>query len=57
MKVIDDEYYMGLALDMAERALGQTGANRVVGSVKEGMLDVYGTRRRDRNDEIDQPAG
>lgn len=40
MKVIDDEYYMALALDMAERALGQTGTNPVVGAVvvKDGAL-------------------
>lgn len=40
MKVIDDEYYMALALDMAERALGQTGTNPVVGAVvvKDGTL-------------------
>ncbi|MDU4696810.1 MULTISPECIES: bifunctional diaminohydroxyphosphoribosylaminopyrimidine deaminase/5-amino-6-(5-phosphoribosylamino)uracil reductase RibD [Paenibacillus] len=45
MKVIDDEYYMGLALDMAERALGQTGTNPVVGSVvvKDGALVGLGT--------------
>ncbi|WP_059052430.1 bifunctional diaminohydroxyphosphoribosylaminopyrimidine deaminase/5-amino-6-(5-phosphoribosylamino)uracil reductase RibD [Paenibacillus senegalimassiliensis] len=45
MKVIDDEYYMGLALDMAERALGQTGTNPVVGSVvvQSGALVGLGT--------------
>lgn len=45
MKAIDDEYYMTLALDMAERALGQTGTNPVVGSVvvKQGALVGLGT--------------
>lgn len=45
MKVIDDEYYMALALDMAERALGQTGTNPVVGAVvvKDGALVGLGT--------------
>lgn len=45
MNVIDDEYYMGLALDMAERALGQTGMNPVVGAVvvKDGALVGVGT--------------
>ncbi|CAM4276418.1 bifunctional diaminohydroxyphosphoribosylaminopyrimidine deaminase/5-amino-6-(5-phosphoribosylamino)uracil reductase RibD [Paenibacillus phoenicis] len=45
MKVIDDEYYMALALDMAERAQGQTGTNPVVGAVvvKDGALVGLGT--------------
>ncbi|MUG22744.1 bifunctional diaminohydroxyphosphoribosylaminopyrimidine deaminase/5-amino-6-(5-phosphoribosylamino)uracil reductase RibD [Paenibacillus macerans] len=45
MQVIDDEYYMGLALDMAERAQGQTGVNPVVGAVvvKDGALVGLGT--------------
>ncbi|MBW4838777.1 MAG: bifunctional diaminohydroxyphosphoribosylaminopyrimidine deaminase/5-amino-6-(5-phosphoribosylamino)uracil reductase RibD [Paenibacillaceae bacterium] len=45
MKVIDDEYYMALALDMAERALGQTGTNPVVGAlvIREGELVGLGT--------------
>ncbi|MBM6995558.1 bifunctional diaminohydroxyphosphoribosylaminopyrimidine deaminase/5-amino-6-(5-phosphoribosylamino)uracil reductase RibD [Paenibacillus sp. DXFW5] len=45
MKAIDDDYYMTLALDMAERALGQTETNPVVGAVvvKEGTLVGLGT--------------
>lgn len=45
MSNINDEYYMGLALDMAERAQGQTGINPVVGSVvvKDGELVGIGT--------------
>ncbi|MGG6309641.1 bifunctional diaminohydroxyphosphoribosylaminopyrimidine deaminase/5-amino-6-(5-phosphoribosylamino)uracil reductase RibD [Paenibacillus macerans] len=45
MKIIDDEYYMALALDMAERAQGQTGTNPVVGCVivKDGALVGLGT--------------
>lgn len=37
---IDDEYYMELALQMAERALGQTDINPVVGAVvvKDGAV-------------------
>ncbi|AWB45054.1 bifunctional diaminohydroxyphosphoribosylaminopyrimidine deaminase/5-amino-6-(5-phosphoribosylamino)uracil reductase RibD [Paenibacillus sp. CAA11] len=33
MQLINDEYYMSLALDMAERTQGQTGINPVVGAV------------------------
>ncbi|MNW52138.1 Riboflavin biosynthesis protein RibD [compost metagenome] len=45
MNNINDEYYMGLALDMAERAQGQTGINPVVGAVvvKDGELVGVGT--------------
>lgn len=45
MNNINDEYYMGLALDMAERAQGQTGINPVVGAVvvKDGELVGLGT--------------
>lgn len=37
---MNDEFYMSLALDLAERAQGQTGINPVVGCVvvKDGML-------------------
>lgn len=45
MDIINDEYYMSLALDMAERAQGQTGINPVVGCVvvKDGALAGVGT--------------
>jgi len=40
MEVLNDEYYMRLALDMAARASGQTGINPVVGCVvvKDGRI-------------------
>ncbi|WP_433946390.1 bifunctional diaminohydroxyphosphoribosylaminopyrimidine deaminase/5-amino-6-(5-phosphoribosylamino)uracil reductase RibD [Paenibacillus sp. SN-8-1] len=40
MEFMNDEYYMSLALDMAEKALGQTGTNPVVGAVvvKDGAI-------------------
>ncbi|MED5017642.1 bifunctional diaminohydroxyphosphoribosylaminopyrimidine deaminase/5-amino-6-(5-phosphoribosylamino)uracil reductase RibD [Paenibacillus chibensis] len=43
--VVNDEFYMSLALDMAQRALGQTGINPVVGCVivKNGALVGLGT--------------
>ncbi|WP_136606252.1 bifunctional diaminohydroxyphosphoribosylaminopyrimidine deaminase/5-amino-6-(5-phosphoribosylamino)uracil reductase RibD [Paenibacillus dokdonensis] len=43
--VVNDEFYMSLALDMAERAQGQTGINPVVGCVivKDGALVGLGT--------------
>lgn len=43
--MMNDEYYMSLALEMAERAQGQTGVNPVVGCVvvKDGMLAGIGT--------------
>ncbi|WP_160041592.1 bifunctional diaminohydroxyphosphoribosylaminopyrimidine deaminase/5-amino-6-(5-phosphoribosylamino)uracil reductase RibD [Paenibacillus sp. USDA918EY] len=42
---VNDEFYMSLALDMAERAQGQTGINPVVGCVivKDGALVGLGT--------------
>lgn len=45
MEVVNDEFYMSLALDMAERAQGQTGINPVVGCVvvKDGALAGIGT--------------
>lgn len=45
MEMINDEFYMSLALDLAERAMGQTGINPVVGCVvvKEGRLVGVGT--------------
>ena len=45
MERINDEYYMSLALDLAERAQGQTGINPVVGCVivKQGRLAGIGT--------------
>lgn len=48
MQLINDEFYMGLALDMAERALGQTGINPVVGAVvvKDGAVIGIGTHLR-----------
>lgn len=43
--MMNDEFYMSLALEMAERAQGQTGINPVVGCVivKDGMLAGMGT--------------
>jgi len=48
MQLMNDEFYMGLALDMAERALGQTGINPVVGAVvvKNGAVVGIGTHLR-----------
>lgn len=45
---INDEYYMGLAIQMAERSQGQTGINPVVGAVvvKEGAVVGLGTHLR-----------
>lgn len=45
MQLLNDEFYMDLALDMAERALGQTGINPVVGAVvvKNGAVIGMGT--------------
>ncbi|WP_169081861.1 bifunctional diaminohydroxyphosphoribosylaminopyrimidine deaminase/5-amino-6-(5-phosphoribosylamino)uracil reductase RibD [Paenibacillus sp. PL91] len=45
MDVLNDEYYMGLALDMASKASGQTGINPVVGCVvvKDGRIVGIGT--------------
>ncbi|MEF2964404.1 bifunctional diaminohydroxyphosphoribosylaminopyrimidine deaminase/5-amino-6-(5-phosphoribosylamino)uracil reductase RibD [Paenibacillus sp. M1] len=45
MHAIDDEYYMDLALQMAERAQGQTGINPVVGAVvvRDGAVVGLGT--------------
>lgn len=45
MEIMNDDFYMSLALDMAERAMGQTGINPVVGCVvvKEGRLVGVGT--------------
>ncbi|AOZ91417.1 bifunctional diaminohydroxyphosphoribosylaminopyrimidine deaminase/5-amino-6-(5-phosphoribosylamino)uracil reductase RibD [Paenibacillus crassostreae] len=45
MDIVNDEYYMALALDMAERAQGQTHINPVVGCVvvKDGVLVGIGT--------------
>lgn len=45
MQVMNDEFYMSLALDMAERAQGQTGINPVVGCVvvKDGAVIGLGT--------------
>jgi diaminohydroxyphosphoribosylaminopyrimidine deaminase/5-amino-6-(5-phosphoribosylamino)uracil reductase len=45
MDVLNDEYYMGLALDMASKASGQTGINPVVGCVvvKNGRIIGIGT--------------
>lgn len=42
---VNDEFYMSLALDMAERAQGQTGINPVVGCVvvKDGAMVGLGT--------------
>ncbi|GAA3405334.1 bifunctional diaminohydroxyphosphoribosylaminopyrimidine deaminase/5-amino-6-(5-phosphoribosylamino)uracil reductase RibD [Paenibacillus hodogayensis] len=40
MEMLNDEYYMRLALQLAEKAIGQTGINPVVGCVivKEGRI-------------------
>ncbi|GIP20160.1 bifunctional diaminohydroxyphosphoribosylaminopyrimidine deaminase/5-amino-6-(5-phosphoribosylamino)uracil reductase RibD [Paenibacillus sp. J22TS3] len=45
MERMNDEFYMSLALDMAEKALGQTGSNPVVGAVvvKDGAIVGIGT--------------
>lgn len=45
MDNMNDEFYMSLALDMAERAQGQTGINPVVGCVvvKNGAMIGLGT--------------
>ncbi|OMF30459.1 bifunctional diaminohydroxyphosphoribosylaminopyrimidine deaminase/5-amino-6-(5-phosphoribosylamino)uracil reductase RibD [Paenibacillus sp. FSL H8-0259] len=45
MDKMNDEFYMSLALDMAERAQGQTGINPVVGCVvvKDGAMIGIGT--------------
>ncbi|WP_053376711.1 bifunctional diaminohydroxyphosphoribosylaminopyrimidine deaminase/5-amino-6-(5-phosphoribosylamino)uracil reductase RibD [Paenibacillus sp. FJAT-27812] len=45
MDLLNDEYYMGLALDMASKASGQTGINPVVGCVvvKDGRIIGIGT--------------
>ncbi|MDH6671817.1 diaminohydroxyphosphoribosylaminopyrimidine deaminase/5-amino-6-(5-phosphoribosylamino)uracil reductase [Paenibacillus sp. LBL] len=45
MDIVNDEFYMSLALDLAERAQGQTGINPVVGCVivKDGALAGVGT--------------
>ncbi|WP_110932444.1 bifunctional diaminohydroxyphosphoribosylaminopyrimidine deaminase/5-amino-6-(5-phosphoribosylamino)uracil reductase RibD [Paenibacillus bouchesdurhonensis] len=45
MEVINDEYYMRLALDMANRSQGQTGVNPVVGAVvvKDGEIVGLGS--------------
>ncbi|QSF43247.1 bifunctional diaminohydroxyphosphoribosylaminopyrimidine deaminase/5-amino-6-(5-phosphoribosylamino)uracil reductase RibD [Paenibacillus tianjinensis] len=45
MDIMNDQFYMSLALDMAERAQGQTGINPVVGCVvvKDGAVIGLGT--------------
>lgn len=45
LEIINDEYYMRLALDMAGRSQGQTGINPVVGSVivKDGAVIGLGS--------------
>jgi diaminohydroxyphosphoribosylaminopyrimidine deaminase/5-amino-6-(5-phosphoribosylamino)uracil reductase len=45
MEILNDEYYMSLALDMAVKASGQTGINPVVGCVvvKDGRIIGLGT--------------
>lgn len=45
MDIINDEYFMSLALDLAQRAQGQTGINPVVGCVvvQDGALVGVGT--------------
>lgn len=45
MEIINDEYYMRLALDMANRSQGQTGINPVVGAVivKDGEVIGLGS--------------
>ncbi|USB34726.1 bifunctional diaminohydroxyphosphoribosylaminopyrimidine deaminase/5-amino-6-(5-phosphoribosylamino)uracil reductase RibD [Paenibacillus sp. YPG26] len=44
MEFVNDEYYMSMALDMAEKARGQTGTNPVVGAVvvKDGSIAGIG---------------
>lgn len=45
MEMLNDEYYMRLALQLAEKTLGQTGINPVVGCVivKEGRIVGIGS--------------
>lgn len=45
MDILNDEYYMQLALDLASKASGQTGINPVVGCVvvKDGRIVGVGT--------------
>ncbi|MDQ8735510.1 bifunctional diaminohydroxyphosphoribosylaminopyrimidine deaminase/5-amino-6-(5-phosphoribosylamino)uracil reductase RibD [Paenibacillus sp. LHD-38] len=45
MDILNDEYYMGLALEMASKSSGQTGINPVVGCVvvKDGRIIGIGT--------------
>ncbi|WP_055110082.1 bifunctional diaminohydroxyphosphoribosylaminopyrimidine deaminase/5-amino-6-(5-phosphoribosylamino)uracil reductase RibD [Paenibacillus ihumii] len=45
MEIMNDEYYMRLALDMASRSQGQTGINPVVGAVvvKDGAVIGLGS--------------
>lgn len=45
LDMMNDEFYMSLALELAERAQGQTGINPVVGCViiKDGVLVGLGT--------------
>lgn len=45
MEMLNDEYYMRLALQLAEKTLGQTGINPVVGCVivKEGRIVGVGS--------------
>ncbi|WP_054941410.1 bifunctional diaminohydroxyphosphoribosylaminopyrimidine deaminase/5-amino-6-(5-phosphoribosylamino)uracil reductase RibD [Paenibacillus ihuae] len=45
MDIMNDQFYMSLAMDMAERAQGQTGINPVVGCVvvKDGAVIGLGT--------------
>ncbi|MBD2869602.1 bifunctional diaminohydroxyphosphoribosylaminopyrimidine deaminase/5-amino-6-(5-phosphoribosylamino)uracil reductase RibD [Paenibacillus arenilitoris] len=45
MEILNDEYYMRLALELAAKAAGQTGINPVVGCVvvKEGRIVGVGT--------------
>ncbi|GAA0135601.1 bifunctional diaminohydroxyphosphoribosylaminopyrimidine deaminase/5-amino-6-(5-phosphoribosylamino)uracil reductase RibD [Paenibacillus sp. YSY-4.3] len=42
MEIINDEYYMRLAIDMASRSQGQTGINPVVGAVIVKNGEVVG---------------
>lgn len=42
LEIINDEYYMRLALDMANRSQGQTGVNPVVGAVIVKNGEVVG---------------
>ncbi|WP_281285947.1 bifunctional diaminohydroxyphosphoribosylaminopyrimidine deaminase/5-amino-6-(5-phosphoribosylamino)uracil reductase RibD [Paenibacillus sinopodophylli] len=45
LNLLNDDYYMGLALEMASKASGQTGINPVVGCVvvKDGRIIGIGT--------------